>query len=363
MQKHLGLVVRGIKYATSVSYLNELNTRYGGIHRTTLNAKGYRDGSTIINQVQGERNATIAKTYIVRDGIPIQKVIHPLDGKPIELTIVPPLWAQGYHDRIVTRYGQITAIRNYIHRNVARLWMKRNTMGGMMRIRVTEIPLSWPLAQRIKDFAVYWDSCRQVQHSAYSHRHDDTHYGDTYTQLTSIFLRKRADQPFIRVKACGNSTLLESGRPLVRIRVSRSVTERQFYEELDRILTLCEKEGAIPISPFLSWSEKEILLALRHNQYQHIIIHGEAMSDLWKPSDQSFCNHHQTMPLWYTNSPLYRKLHTTQTGSDITLVRDGQALFLAPWHERPRSQKPGKPDCELMNEMCAAIEQGHIIQE
>jgi len=81
------------------------------------------------------------------------------------------------------------------------------------------------------------------------------------------------------------------------------------------------------------------------------------MSDVWKPSDQSFCNHHQAMPSWYTQSPLYGQLHAIYTDIDINLVRDGQLLFLAPWHDRPRSQKPGKADCELMNEMCAVIEQ------
>jgi len=39
---------------------------------------------------------------------------------------VPPLWAEGYHDRIVARHGQIARQKAYIQRNPSRLWLKRH---------------------------------------------------------------------------------------------------------------------------------------------------------------------------------------------------------------------------------------------
>lgn len=131
-------------------------------------------------------------------------------------------------------------------------------------------------------------------------RYDGSYYADSYVELVQKFLRKDMSrgvvEPFLQVRYCGNIGLIESGRPLVRIRISRSVTKQQFEEEVRRVLDLCEREGAVAISPFRSWSEKALLRLLRMNGYDHVIIHGEAMWEGWKPQDGSTAEHRQTVP-------------------------------------------------------------------
>lgn len=33
-----------------------------------------------------------------------------------------------------------------------------------------------------------------------------------------------------------------------------------------------------------------------------------------------------------------------------------RCAFLAPWHDRPKGERAAKPDCELMNEICAILQ-------
>ena len=186
-------------------------------------------------------------------------------------------------------------------------------------------------------------------YSIHSVHHDGTHYAETYVQMVQKFLRKNADTPLIKCRVCGNTDLLFSGRPLVRVRISRSVTETQFREEVERLLGMCEREGAVLVSPWRSWSEKELLKFVRMNGYEHVVIYGEAMSNVWKPQDGSICNHHQSTPSWWQPLP--------STDSDIALVYEGRVLYLALWPDRPRGERASKPDCEIMNEVGLMLEE------
>lgn len=336
MKKHLGMVVRGLKSATTRFYLQQLDAKEGGYHllnRDLSKGKSSRlrhtDANKVISPVSGSMSAAPSSA-----------------APPI---LVPPLWAEGYHDRIVTRYGQIARQKAYIQRNPARLWLKRHADRALAQVRDLRIPLTFEKAMRLKTSAEQWDLRRDVLHSQYSQRHDDIHYAETYVQMVQKFLRKNADAPFLKCRTCGNADLLFSGRPLVRVRMSRSITETQFREEAERLFGACEREGAILVSPWRSWSEKELLKLVRMNGYEHIVIYGEAMSYVWKPQDGSICNHHQTIPSWWQPLPF--------PDSDIDLVYEGRVLNLALWPDRPRGERAGKPDCEIMNEVGAMLEE------
>lgn len=421
MQKHLGAVVGMLKNVTTKMYLHEENMRELSLHVLPTNRKRDEDRQhdRIItamreNDVESYRDIYPSKNepspLIDEIGTIIEnRVVRGLATKntakyDIPVTTISPLWQEGYHDRIVTRYGQIATQKTYIRRNPVRLWLKRHTDRQLTRVRDIQLPLSLTLAQQLKDTAIYWDQRRDVQHSQFSQRHDGAHYSETYVQLVQKFLRKRVGggdggtvtnraclcggdggtvtnggcpcggdggtvtngvEPFLRMRACGDVGLLMNGRPLVRVRISRSVTKEQFIEEVERILGMCEREGAIAISPFRSWSEKALLSALRMNGYDHIIMHGESMWDGWKPQDGSTANHHQQMPEWFDGGNIADKQgrkddnnggNTADKQGDMAEVYAGRCLFLALWPDRPRGEKATKADCEVMNEVCRVME-------
>ena len=332
MKKHLGMVVRGFKSATTRFYL----PKEGGYH--LLN----RDLSKV-------KSSRLRHTDVNKVISPVSGSMSAVPSSAAPPILVPPLWSEGYHDRIVTRYGQIARQKAYIQRNPARLWLKRHADRALAQVRDLRIPLTFEKAMRLKKSAEQWDLRRDVLHSQYSQRHDGTHYAETYVQMVQKFLRKNAEAPFLKCRTCGNADLLFSGRPLVRVRMSRSITETQFREEAERLLGACEREGAVLVSPWRSWSEKELLKLVRMNGYEHIVIYGEAMSYVWKPQDGSICNHHQTIPSWWQPLPF--------SDSDIDLVYEGRVLYLALWPDRPRGERAAKPDCEIMNEVGAMLEE------
>ena len=349
MKKHLGMVVRGFKSATTRFYLQQLDAKEGGYHllnRDLSKGKSSRirhtDANKVISPVSGSMSA-------VPVDAPVNGSMSAAPSSAAAPILVPPLWSEGYHDRIVTRYGQIARQKAYIQRNPARLWLKRHADRALAQVRDLRIPLTFEKAMRLKKSAEQWDLRRDVLHSQYSQRHDGTHYAETYVQMVQKFLRKNADAPFLKCRTCGNADLLFSGRPLVRVRMSRSITETQFREEAERLLGACEREGAVLVSPWRSWSEKELLKLVRMNGYEHIVVYGEAMSYVWKPQDGSICNHHQTIPSWWQPLPF--------PDSDIDLVYEGRVLYLALWPDRPRGERAGKPDCEIMNEVGAMLEE------
>ena len=379
MRDHLGKVVWGIKYGTTAAYLNALTDRTGIIHRVegTRLSQAARtatanfttnlttSGNTAASNSTARQNVRCGVSASTTDGVPAST----MSASSASVVTVPPLWQKGYHDRIVTRHRQIETIKRYIDRNAARLWQKRHADRNVTKVTIRHHPINIDLAHRFKNTAIYWDQRRTVYHSPFTQRHDNLHYAESYVGLMQKFLRYNADTGhiFLRLKQCGNAALLDSCRPLVRVRISRSVTQTQFEEETNRILALCEREGAIAISPFRSWSEKAMLRILRMNGFAHIIIHGEAMWDGWKPQDGSTASHHQSVPQWFLREyqPMLYPLESTPrtpdaalaADSDITEVYAGRCLFLAPWHDRPHSDRAGKADCEVMNELCAVMEQ------
>lgn len=504
MAKHLGAVVRAIKSVTTKAYLQALDAAEGGFHllnRDLSKAQHQRDrqaDANIASQVGGSTAAVAGAS----GGLSAITSAHVSGGGAVGCNssapiYVPGLWAEGYHDRIVTRYGQIAILKRYITRNPARLWLKYHADSSLMAVHDVRIPIAFELAQQMKDFALYWDAHRPKVQSPFAFRHDGTVYARTYLELVQKFLRKKrnaptthqnstplppasshgagsqqdaslppaschgtgsqlddalppasghgagcqqdvvmppasshgagsqqddAITPFLALRVCGNYALLDAGRPLVRVRISRSVTREQLQDEMLRLLGLCEREGAVLVSPFISWSEKEVLKAARMNGYPHIVVMGEAMPHVFKPSDAVRDVQSQYVPEWYAKAPLVGLLNANaadkrqqtppqkgtppapsqqkgtlpvpsqqkgtppvlspqkgtppaplqQKGitsvpspnngtasvpmrSDMDCIIAGEMLLLAPWADRPKSEKAGKAECELMNELCRLL--------
>ena len=239
MKKHLGMVVRGLKSATTRFYLQQLDAKEGGYHllnRDLSKGKSSRLRHTDANPVSGPVSSPVGGSMsAVPVDAPVGGSMSAATSSAVPPIFVPPLWSEGYHDRIVTRYGQIARQKAYIQRNPARLWLKRHADRALAQVRDLRIPLTYEKAMRLKKSAEQWDLRRDVLHSQYSQRHDSTHYAETYVQMVQKFLRKNAEAPFLKCRTCGNADLLFSGRPLVRVRMSRSITETQFREEAERL--------------------------------------------------------------------------------------------------------------------------------
>lgn len=361
MDKHIGAVVRALKSVTTKSYLQLLDEKEGGYH--LLN----RD----LSKSKAHTNRTTETTAVRHPATQYATIRHtegnnaPLVGGSTSAPIyVPPLWAVGYHDRIVTKRGQILRLKQYIRRNPARLWVKRHTDRSLMTVRDIHIPLSLDQATKLKEWAMYWDEHRGKVQTTTSTTHSGQVYATTYLSLVQKFLRKKVSthidgqqviEPFINIRCCGNAELLSCGRPLVRVRISRSVTKESFETELNRLLDMCEHEGAVLVSPFVSWSEKEVLKATRLNHYPHIIIDGEAMSIFFKPSDAPRKVDAQYIPEWYRHTPIVTGSDDFTPQSDIQSLTNGELLIISPWHDRPKSERLSKADYEIMNELSSIL--------
>lgn len=379
MTRHLGAIVTSIKTHTTREYLHQETRRTGQLSVTIQSdpREAWRQQNRL-NNLQSWLHTTaltptttltplqqdalwVMQQQLDQPGTPATTC--PTQGRPgrpespLPIRHIDPLWQQGYHDRIVTKRGQIATLRHYIARNAARLWMKQHADRNLTQVHDLRIPIAFEQAIALKALAVWCDERRTVQTSQYSRATPDA---ATFCELLSICLRKSAgadEQPYLHCRACGNADLLGMGRPLIDLRLSRSITEQQFETAIRNVMKRCEEEEAIVVSPFLSWSEKEVLRLLRKHQYPHIMLRGEEMSMVWKASDSPSSNHHQQMPQWYRVSAMYRDLNAAEPTSDFDVSLSGQLLTLAPWPNRPRGQHMCKFDMELMNKMAWALAQ------
>lgn len=330
MKDHLGTVAWGIKYGTTSAYLNEMSKREGVTCR--------------IEKAHTRQLARQDKEEV--------------DG---EVRYVNPLWGIGYNDRIVMQTGQKQTLMRYISRNPSRLWAKRHTDRRYVTVTVVFFPLSFQEAQTLKQMALYADEHQGKTLSSQLLQRRTSPYAASYEALLERCLRKVrcADdntwQAGLRLRGCGNCELLSCGRPLVNVRISRSVTQTQLESEVERVLTLCEREGAVIVSPFISWSEKVVLRLLRHNHYPHIVMEAEAMSMIDKPKDAMRSTQQQAMPAWWATSQLARNLAAIDERSDMQCAEQGEMLVVTPWPDYPESEKPGKAEMEIMNAMCKAM--------
>lgn len=371
MEHHLGAIVGKIKTFVTQKYLNDLNLRQRCIHLITTNnrrdqQRQLQRAATAWELATASAPASVQRgsatpapapdAYTERLAASYRPIIQAIisEGNAVDPAVPPvvtvlPLFATGYHDRIVTHRGQIADLKRYIRRNPARLWIKRHTDRQLMTVIDQQLSLSLPLAMQLKQQALYWDERRTLSQGNVQY-HDGRRYAHSYLSLTQHFLRRNTDgEAFLRLRFCGNRDLLDCGRPLIRVRISRSVTRQQLEEQIHSVLDHCEKEGAVVISPFISWSEKEVLKALRMNGYPHVIIDGEGMPTLYKPSDSLRQIRQQQIPAWWTPLPI------SDDASDMACCQRGELLIIAPWPDRPHSSKSSKPEMEIMNELARVI--------
>lgn len=153
------------------------------------------------------------------------------DGDRLPVRLVPPLWEKGYHDRIVRHNGQIARLKRYIDRNPGRLWSKRHAERRLVEVHEVRVMLPIEAAQQLKDMAVWFDQRRTLQAGTMAHQDAAL---TSYVELMQQCLRRGADggTPFLRFYGCGNDELLDMGRPLMQLRVSRSVPEGEFMKAL-----------------------------------------------------------------------------------------------------------------------------------
>ncbi|MCQ2095439.1 MAG: hypothetical protein MJY59_01675 [Bacteroidaceae bacterium] len=349
---HLGQMVWGIKYGTTAAYLRLLDRDEGGRHSVRQSAARDRR-----HEGTGRSVSARSADNEEREGREKREESDSVVSAACadkDLVLVAPLWEAGYHDRIVKRYGQIATLKAYISRNIERAWLKANGQGWLNAPATVEVAVSIDDAQALKDFAVFWDSRREVTHSAFSVRR---HYSESYVELVGKFLRRRvrgvsarsADnegrekgsegrekgsegrekggEVFMRMRAVGNRWMLEAGRPLVAVRMSRSMSAEKVEEEVSRMMDMCEREGAIVVSPFISPGEKRMREAVMENGYCAVQIYGERMGERWHPDQNS-----------------------------EVAVEEGRLLYLGLWPDRPGSEKVTKPDMEVMNQVARMME-------
>lgn len=368
MLKHLGSIVGYIKKVSTTTYLHEATLRTRQLCVTSQSdpreqkrqAKRIQDAiawATAMTAKPSETkplspnegtpspsqqpmtglqsDALYVLSHLVRDGSAVTQ--------PIPILELPTLWTPGYHDRIVKRRGQISTQRRYILDNPRRTWIKSHTPNAFKHHGHIKYPIPLPLAQQLKQSAIWWDERRSVQHSPFTQR---SHYADSYIELLAKFLLcKRSDKtPYLHLKAYGNLSLLQSGRPLINVRISRSITGDALKSELSRLLRLCEEEGAVLISPFISPGENEIKLAAKLHGYPLIELCSKSMSNKWhpmqsNPKDAIFISQHILLTI----------------PDDDSYTSSGRMLTLSPWSDRPEGEKAIKPDMELANEICSVM--------
>lgn len=360
MRNHLGTIVSRLKTRTTRLHLQQETHRVQclAVTQQTDKREAYRQQQRLADLQNWLSNGAPIPTNgqltnLQKEALWVmQQQTTATTTLPIQY--LPPLWDEGYHDRIVMRHGQIATLRHYIARNAARLWQKQHADPALVQVRDLQLQIPLETAQTLKDLAIWCDQRRTLQTSRHSQAQP---MATTYVELLGLCLRRSVEdpQPYLRFRACGNADLLSCGRPLLALRLSRSISEDEFNRSVAHVMTLCEEQGAIIVSPFLSWSEKEVLRLLRYQGQPHIVLRGEEMSWVWKPSDSPTSNHQQKMPDWYRASPMFRDLNNAETVSDFDLTLKGQLLTLSPWPERPRGQQMNKFDMEMMNAMAKAL--------
>lgn len=323
MLKHLGSIVGYIKKVSTTTYLHEATLR---THHLCVTCQS--DPREQKRQAKRIQDAIAWATAMTQ---------------PIPILELPTLWTPGYHDRIVKRRGQISTQRRYILDNPRRAWIKSHTPNTFKHHGHIKYPIPLPLAQQLKQSAIWWDERRSVQHSPFTQR---SHYADSYIELLAKFLLcKRSDKtPYLHLKAYGNLSLLQSGRPLINVRISRSITGDALKSELSRLLRLCEEEGAVLISPFISPGENEIKLAAKLHGYPLIELCSKSMSDKWHPMQSNL------------KEAIFIPQHILHNiPDDDSYTSSGRMLTLSPWSDRPEGEKAIKPDMELANEICSVM--------
>ena len=142
----------------------------------------------------------------------------------------PSLWQKGYHDRPLTRDGQLQNMIDYVHDNPRRLFIRR-------------------------------------------------HHAECYHVQKGINLYG------ITVSAVGNILLLDN--PLHAVHVRRRFSEQERRAYMNQCI-LAARQGKVLISPFISEYEKKVRDVALQEGLPVIQICNEAFHDYYKPSGELF---------------------------------------------------------------------------
>lgn len=142
------------------------------------------------------------------------------------------LWEEGYHDRILTRKGQLEMMLRYQHDNPRRLWIKRNN----------------------PEFFTVQRNCA---------------IGET------------------QVAIAGNRFLLE--HPFkVAVQCSRAInTDEAIAREVNRYMNMA-RDGGVLVSASISPCEKAVMRAAFEAGVKEIVLLENGFSPMWKPGGQQF---------------------------------------------------------------------------
>ncbi|MBR1791062.1 MAG: hypothetical protein IJ754_04835 [Bacteroidaceae bacterium] len=228
-------------------------------------------------------------------------------GREGEEIFVQRLWQDNYHDRVLTEYGQLTKMLNYVADNPRRAWIKRQHP----RLFYDKWTVNWPLPVEL---------ARALYREARA-------LGEIKDLESCLVVDRSSDEVHtsLRFRAMGNYFLV-SESTLVPVRVSRRATPAEIAALIALLDDRCSKEGAVVITPCVSRGEQQVVNSLLAAGHRVIRLQHEAMSALYAPA-----------------------------GNHLTYVANGQLLLLAPWPDQPLSQHSNKGRFELLNAICRIL--------
>ena len=186
----------------------------------------------------------------------------------------PSLWEKGYHDRRLTREGQLQNMIDYVQDNPRRLFVRR-------------------------------------QHADSFHVQQDVRWGD-YSFM-----------------AVGDTLLLDNELHAVHVRRRFTPEERRLYMN---DCVLAARSGKVLISPFISEYEKQVRDVVLQEGYAVIQLSNEPFSKYYKPSGELFdiCANGQLLMLSLSegNSTFSRRI-TRQECCSLNTVAEGLASLTA----------------------------------
>ena len=144
---------------------------------------------------------------------------------------LPPLWEEGYNDRILQGRGQLNAMFKYLEDNPRRLWIKR-TQPDFFKIQ------------------------------------------------QEILIGERT------VTVMGNRFLLNSPNK-VAVKCHRNMTEEEMEHTVARFLMMAQR-GAVLVSPRISPGEKAVMDMIQAAGFPFIQLLENGFSPLWKPGGEMF---------------------------------------------------------------------------
>ena len=371
LTRHLGKLIQGFKYGTTVAYLNDLNARHGGIHRIQSSRPSAAQRAAKAGEASGgnsasggisaeepphtQRPAPLQPTSPLQPTPSLQPTSSPQptmgsvgSGSSASISpaasastppaasltsspsprLVPPLWSSGYHDRILSGRDQLSRMLHYVSDNPRRGWIKQQHRDLFYGKRLLSLPVSPDQARWL---------LREARSLGVMHELRD---------ILTVEQRPTAAvpwQPFpwwqpgihavpaaqlrtsLKLKAMGNLFLLDEAL-LLPVRLSRRTPPGELQQTIRHLLLRCEHEGAVVITPAVSAPEEQVMHDVLHAGYKVIRLQASAMSDVYAPSE-----------------PL------------LDAIAQGQLLLLAPWPERPQSARPGKGLFELQNLLCRLL--------